>query len=168
MEEKGSGEGDGRSADIKGEETTGRGESRLDEINGENQREHLLEIHIGTLNVSGIAYGYRGKYINTEEDLLKIRPGDKLREVVEMMKTQGISLLALTDTHLGREGIQEVGTYLRQEGMDGGGIAAKKESGEEDTPGVRKKAGIYYIWNPIHVSVQDITEVYESRVARAR
>eukprot|EP00965_Chrysotila_dentata_P001635 54326-Pleurochrysis_carterae.AAC.1 len=106
--------------------------------------------------------------MNTEENLLKIRPGDKLREVTEMMKVQGISLLILTDTHLGREGIKEVGTYLRQEGMDGWGIAAKKEPGEEDTSGARRKAGIYYIWNPAQVSVMDITEVYESRVARAR
>eukprot|EP00965_Chrysotila_dentata_P016364 541690-Pleurochrysis_carterae.AAC.1 len=46
------------------------------------------EIQIGTLNISGIAFSYRGKYMKTEEELLKIRPGDKLREVTEMMKTQ--------------------------------------------------------------------------------
>eukprot|EP00965_Chrysotila_dentata_P102885 3396931-Pleurochrysis_carterae.AAC.1 len=46
------------------------------------------EIQVGTLNISGIAFGYRGKYMKTEEELLKIRPGDKLREVIEMMKVQ--------------------------------------------------------------------------------
>eukprot|EP00965_Chrysotila_dentata_P058541 1942262-Pleurochrysis_carterae.AAC.1 len=85
-----------------------------------------------------------------------------------MMKTQGISLMTLTDTHLGQEGMRDVGTYLRQEGMDGGGIVAKKDTGEEDITGTRRKAGVYYIWNPMQVSVQDITEVFESRVARAR
>eukprot|EP00965_Chrysotila_dentata_P259283 6213507-Pleurochrysis_carterae.AAC.2 len=119
MEEECSGKGAGRSTNIMGEEALGRRGGRLDELNGENQGEHLLEIHVGTLNVSEISYGYRGKYINTEEDLLKIRPGDKLREVTKMMKTQGISLLTLTDTHLGREGIREVGTYLRRNGRRG-------------------------------------------------
>eukprot|EP00965_Chrysotila_dentata_P132320 4375403-Pleurochrysis_carterae.AAC.1 len=52
--------------------------------------------------------------------------------------------------------------------MEGGGITAKKETGEEDITGARRKAGVYYIWNPMQVSVQDITEVLESRVARAR
>eukprot|EP00965_Chrysotila_dentata_P011994 393896-Pleurochrysis_carterae.AAC.1 len=66
------------------------------------------EIHIGTLNISGIAIGYRGRYMKTEEELLKIRPGDKLREVTEMMKTQGVSLMTLTDTHLSQEGMNEV------------------------------------------------------------
>eukprot|EP00965_Chrysotila_dentata_P009900 322946-Pleurochrysis_carterae.AAC.1 len=40
----------------------------------------ILEMHIGTMNISGISYGYRGKYMRTEEELLKIRPEDKLRE----------------------------------------------------------------------------------------
>eukprot|EP00965_Chrysotila_dentata_P065419 2168152-Pleurochrysis_carterae.AAC.1 len=96
--------------------------------------------------------------MNTTEDLLKIRPGDKFREVTEMMKTQGISLMTLTDTHLGQEGMRKVGTYLRQEGMEGGGITAKRETGEEDITGARRKAGVYHIWNPMQVSVQDITE----------
>eukprot|EP00965_Chrysotila_dentata_P028100 934556-Pleurochrysis_carterae.AAC.2 len=34
------------------------------------------EVHLGTLNISGIAFGYRGKYMKTEEELLKIRPGE--------------------------------------------------------------------------------------------
>eukprot|EP00965_Chrysotila_dentata_P132715 4388320-Pleurochrysis_carterae.AAC.1 len=83
------------------------------------------EIQIGTLNISGIAFSYRGKYIKTEEELLKIKPGDKLREVTEMMKTQGISLMTLTDTHLNQEGMKEVGTFLQQEGLGGGGINRK-------------------------------------------
>eukprot|EP00965_Chrysotila_dentata_P234655 6200306-Pleurochrysis_carterae.AAC.1 len=45
-----------------------------------------------------------------------------------------------------------------KEGMEGGGIIAKKETGEEDITGARRKAGVYYIWNPMQVSVQDITE----------
>eukprot|EP00965_Chrysotila_dentata_P259879 6213714-Pleurochrysis_carterae.AAC.1 len=53
---------------------------------GEVQRS---EVHVGTLNISGIALSYRGRYMKTEEDLLKIRPGDELREVTEMMKAQG-------------------------------------------------------------------------------
>eukprot|EP00965_Chrysotila_dentata_P121109 4005449-Pleurochrysis_carterae.AAC.1 len=52
--------------------------------------------------------------------------------------------------------------------MGGGGIAAKKEVGEGDITGARRKAGIYYIWNPTQVSVQDITKVYEGEVARAK
>eukprot|EP00965_Chrysotila_dentata_P128906 4261912-Pleurochrysis_carterae.AAC.1 len=56
---------------------------------GEGRGEQISELHIGTLNISGITFGYRGRYIKTEEELLKIRPGDKLREVTEMMKTQG-------------------------------------------------------------------------------
>eukprot|EP00965_Chrysotila_dentata_P043515 1446572-Pleurochrysis_carterae.AAC.1 len=65
------------------------------------------EIHIGTLNTSGIAFGYRGKYMKTEEEILKIRLGEKLREVTKMMKTQGVSLMTLTDTHLNQEGMNE-------------------------------------------------------------
>eukprot|EP00965_Chrysotila_dentata_P012338 405600-Pleurochrysis_carterae.AAC.1 len=72
-----------------------------------------LQIYIGALNVSGIAYGYRGRYIKTEEDLLKIRPGEIVREVTEMIKTQGVGVMTLTDTHLGKEGMEEVRTYLR-------------------------------------------------------
>eukprot|EP00965_Chrysotila_dentata_P212875 6187301-Pleurochrysis_carterae.AAC.1 len=53
---------------------------------GELQRS---KVHLGTLNISGIAFGYSGKYTKTEEELLQIRPGDKLREVTEMMKVQG-------------------------------------------------------------------------------
>eukprot|EP00965_Chrysotila_dentata_P009096 296087-Pleurochrysis_carterae.AAC.1 len=49
-------------------------------LTGELQGELTLETHIGTLNISGISFGYRGKYKQTEETLLKIRPGDKLRE----------------------------------------------------------------------------------------
>eukprot|EP00965_Chrysotila_dentata_P163717 5405750-Pleurochrysis_carterae.AAC.1 len=93
----------------------------------------MLEIHLGTLNISGIAYGYRGRYIKTEEELLRIRPGDKLREVTEMMKTQGVSLMTLTDTHLNQEGMREVSKYLQQEGLGGGGIAAKREQQSEGT-----------------------------------
>eukprot|EP00965_Chrysotila_dentata_P202511 6181167-Pleurochrysis_carterae.AAC.3 len=54
------------------------------------QEQQILETQIGTLNMSGISFGYRGKYIKTDEGLPKIRPGDKLREVTEMIKTQGI------------------------------------------------------------------------------
>eukprot|EP00965_Chrysotila_dentata_P033089 1102113-Pleurochrysis_carterae.AAC.1 len=171
-EKRGEGESSGLEEEIvnniteKG--TSERREGQQEATNGKNIEGCHLEVLIGTLNVSGISYGYRGKYIHTTEDLLKIRPGDKLREIIEMMKTQGISLMTLTDTHLGQEGITEVGIYLRQEGMGGGGIAARKEAGEEVTTGVRRKAGIYYIWNPSMVSVQDITEVHSGRAARAR
>eukprot|EP00965_Chrysotila_dentata_P199329 6179311-Pleurochrysis_carterae.AAC.3 len=59
-----------------------------------------------------------------QEDLLKIRPGDKLREVTEMMKTQGVHLMTLTDTHLSQEGKGEgnkrKNTLEREE--KGGGI----------------------------------------------
>eukprot|EP00965_Chrysotila_dentata_P090606 2990784-Pleurochrysis_carterae.AAC.1 len=33
------------------------------------------EVQIGTLNISGIAFSYRGKYMKTEEEILKIKPG---------------------------------------------------------------------------------------------
>eukprot|EP00965_Chrysotila_dentata_P015759 521545-Pleurochrysis_carterae.AAC.1 len=136
---------------------------------GESQRkEQILEVHIGTLNISGIAFGYRGRYIKTKEELLKIRPGDKLREVTEMMKTQGVSLMTLTDTHLNQEGMREVRKYLQQEGLEGGGITAKKEMHSEGMEySTRRRAGIYYIWDPMKISVAGIEEVYASRVARA-
>eukprot|EP00965_Chrysotila_dentata_P245261 6206454-Pleurochrysis_carterae.AAC.3 len=84
-----------------------------------------------------------------KEDLLKIRPGDKLREVIEMMKTQGVGLMTLTGTHLSQTVMYEVGKYLQQEGPGGGGIAAsRKEVEGEETLGARNKAGVYYIWDP--------------------
>eukprot|EP00965_Chrysotila_dentata_P061473 2035901-Pleurochrysis_carterae.AAC.2 len=126
------------------------------------------EVQIGTLNISGIAFSYRGKYLKTEEELLKINPGEKLREVVEMIKAQGISPMTLTDTHLSREGMDDVSKYLQQEGLSGGGIAAKKERQHEGTEySARKRAGIYYVWDPTKISVADIEEIYDSRVARA-
>eukprot|EP00965_Chrysotila_dentata_P074609 2464370-Pleurochrysis_carterae.AAC.2 len=43
----------------------------MKEKNTKKERKELtLEIQIGTLNISGIAYGYRGKYMKTEEELL--------------------------------------------------------------------------------------------------
>eukprot|EP00965_Chrysotila_dentata_P072602 2398633-Pleurochrysis_carterae.AAC.1 len=106
--------------------------------------------------------------MKTEEELLKIRPGDKLREVTEMMKTQGVSLMTLTDTHLNQEGMDEVGTFLQQEGLGGGGIAAKRERQSESMEySARRRAGIYYIWDPTKISVVGIEEVYTSRIARA-
>eukprot|EP00965_Chrysotila_dentata_P135424 4477582-Pleurochrysis_carterae.AAC.1 len=85
--------------------TMGEGEtpkgSKIEKTNIREIKElQRTEVHLGTLNISGITFSYRGKYMKTEEELLKIRPGDKLREVTEMMKTQGISLMTLTDTHL--------------------------------------------------------------------
>eukprot|EP00965_Chrysotila_dentata_P176859 5841195-Pleurochrysis_carterae.AAC.1 len=117
------------------------------------------------MNISGIAYGYRGKYMKTEEELLKFKPGDKLREVVEMMKTQGISLMTLTDTHLGQEGMEEVGKFLQQEGLAGGGIKAVREILEGGEYSARRRAGIYFIWDPTKLTVDGIKEVYASRVA---
>eukprot|EP00965_Chrysotila_dentata_P086203 2843601-Pleurochrysis_carterae.AAC.1 len=84
-----------------------------------------------------------------------------------MMKTQGVHLMTLTDTHLSRDGMGEVGTYLQQEGLGGGGIAATRETGEEVNTGTRRKAGIYYIWDPMKIQVSNIKEIYPSRVARA-
>eukprot|EP00965_Chrysotila_dentata_P070624 2335072-Pleurochrysis_carterae.AAC.1 len=103
--------------------------------------------------------------MKTEEELLKFRPGDKLREITEMMKTQGISLMTLTDTHLGREGMEEVGKFLQQEGLEGGGIAASRELTEGGEYSARRKAGIYFIWDPTKLSVDGMKEVYASRVA---
>eukprot|EP00965_Chrysotila_dentata_P087108 2875895-Pleurochrysis_carterae.AAC.1 len=67
-------------------ETHGAGEKTPDE-NKENSKiikegnmAQRSEAQLGTLNISGIAFSYRGKYMKTEEDLLKIRPGEKLRE----------------------------------------------------------------------------------------
>eukprot|EP00965_Chrysotila_dentata_P118646 3922473-Pleurochrysis_carterae.AAC.1 len=41
------------------------------ENNTKKERKELtMEIQIGTMNISGIAYGYRGKYMKTEEELL--------------------------------------------------------------------------------------------------
>eukprot|EP00965_Chrysotila_dentata_P147960 4884016-Pleurochrysis_carterae.AAC.7 len=127
-----------------------------------------LGLYIGILNVSGISYGHRVKYIKTEEDLLKIRPGKKLRKMTEMMKTQGIGLMTLSDTHRSKEGMEEVRTYLRQEGLGGGGIITRKEMNEETTLRARRRAGIYFIWDTTQMQVEDIEEVYESRVARAK
>eukprot|EP00965_Chrysotila_dentata_P041610 1379725-Pleurochrysis_carterae.AAC.1 len=84
-----------------------------------------------------------------------------------MIKAQGISLMTLTDTHLSQEGMDEVGKFLRQEGLGGGGIAAKKEMHAEGTEySARKRAGIYYVWDPTKISVAGIEEVYAGRVAR--
>eukprot|EP00965_Chrysotila_dentata_P103059 3402691-Pleurochrysis_carterae.AAC.1 len=127
--------------------------------------EQILEIQIGTINISGITYGYRGKYMKTEEELLKVKPGDKLREVTEMMKTQGISLMTLTDTHLSQGGMEEVGKFLQQEGLAGGGIAAVREMIEGGEYSARRRAGIYFIWDPTKLTVDTIKEVYASRVA---
>eukprot|EP00965_Chrysotila_dentata_P225767 6194971-Pleurochrysis_carterae.AAC.3 len=97
------------------------------------------QLHIGTLNMSGISYGYRGKYIKTEEDLLKIRPGEKLREVTKMMKTQGISLMTLLDT------LGHAPGYGRYEGGANISTTARKEMSEEAVLSARRRAGIYYI-----------------------
>eukprot|EP00965_Chrysotila_dentata_P183027 6044037-Pleurochrysis_carterae.AAC.1 len=83
---------EGRSAKQLGKQREQNMDERANagkEPTRERQRGLHMETNIGTLNMSGISFGYRGKYIQTEETLLKIRPGDKLREVVEMMKTQG-------------------------------------------------------------------------------
>eukprot|EP00965_Chrysotila_dentata_P237084 6201679-Pleurochrysis_carterae.AAC.1 len=120
------------------------------------------------MNISGISYGYRGKYMKTEEELLKIRLGDKLREVIEMMKTQGISLITLTDTHLSQEGMGEISKFLQQEGLGGGGIAAKREMMKGREYSARRRAGIYFIWDPTKLAVEGIEEVHASRVARVR
>eukprot|EP00965_Chrysotila_dentata_P171287 5652822-Pleurochrysis_carterae.AAC.1 len=114
-----------------GEEKTPKGRRIGNTDIREKKEQQGSEINLGTLNISGIAFGYRGKYLKTEEELLKIRPGDKLREVTEMMKTQGISLMTLTDTHLSQENMMEVGKYLQQEGLGGGGIEAKREQHNE-------------------------------------
>eukprot|EP00965_Chrysotila_dentata_P114799 3794293-Pleurochrysis_carterae.AAC.1 len=145
-------------------------ENRIGKTNiREGRGPHRSEVHLGTLNISGISISYRGKYINTEEELLKIRPGDKLREVTEMMKTQGISLMTLTDTHLNQENMTEVGQYLQQEGLEGGGIEARRERQSEGMEySARRRAGIYYVWDPTKLTVHGIEEVYISRVARAR
>eukprot|EP00965_Chrysotila_dentata_P057921 1920100-Pleurochrysis_carterae.AAC.1 len=83
--------------------------------------------------------------MKTEEELLKIKPGDKLREVTEMMKTQGVSLMTLTDT--------------QQEGLGGGGIVAKRERQNEGMNySARRRAGIYYVWDPTKVTVHGIKE----------
>eukprot|EP00965_Chrysotila_dentata_P081354 2686616-Pleurochrysis_carterae.AAC.1 len=103
--------------------------------------------------------------MKTEEELLKFRPGDKLREITEMMKTQGISLMTLTDTHLGWEGMEEMGKFLQQEGLAGRGIAASRELTEGGEYSARRRAGIYFIWDPTKLSVQGMKEVYASRVA---
>eukprot|EP00965_Chrysotila_dentata_P218045 6190375-Pleurochrysis_carterae.AAC.1 len=91
-----------KSGNVTGEDTPEKYTGKPEAPKGKSQEGHLLGIQIGTLNVSGLSYGYKGKYIKAEEDLLKIRPEDKLREVTEMMKTRGISLMTLTDTHLGQ------------------------------------------------------------------
>eukprot|EP00965_Chrysotila_dentata_P251837 6210305-Pleurochrysis_carterae.AAC.1 len=86
-----------------------------------------------------------------------------------MMKTQGVSLMTLTDTHLNQESMTEVGKYLQQEGLEGGGIEAKRERQKEGTEySARRRAGIYYVWDPTKLAVQEIEEVYTSRVARAK
>eukprot|EP00965_Chrysotila_dentata_P066599 2205839-Pleurochrysis_carterae.AAC.1 len=118
------------------------------------------------MNISGISYGYRGRYIKTEEELLKIRPGGKLREVTEMMKTQGVSLMTLTDTHLSQEGMGEISKFLQQEGLGGMGIAAKREMMEDMEYSARRRAGIYFVWDPTKLAVEGLEEVYASRVAR--
>eukprot|EP00965_Chrysotila_dentata_P114212 3775440-Pleurochrysis_carterae.AAC.1 len=78
-----------------------------------------------------------------------------------MMKAQGISLMTLTtDTHLGQEGTKKVSKYLQQEGMMGGGIAAKREIGEARGNTQRtKESG--------HILYMGPNAVYEGRVARA-
>eukprot|EP00965_Chrysotila_dentata_P187188 6171976-Pleurochrysis_carterae.AAC.1 len=93
------------------------------------------------MNISGISYGYRGRYMKTEEELLKIRPGDNLQEVTEIMKTQG-------------------------EELGGGEIAAKQEMMEGMEYSARRRAGIYFVWDPTKLAVEGIEEVYASRVAR--
>eukprot|EP00965_Chrysotila_dentata_P028101 934556-Pleurochrysis_carterae.AAC.3 len=85
-----------------------------------------------------------------------------------MMKVQRISLLTLTDTHLSQQGMTEVGKFLQQEELGGGGIAAKREMQSESMEySARRRAGIYYVWDPTKVSVNGIEEIYASRVARA-
>eukprot|EP00965_Chrysotila_dentata_P194812 6176598-Pleurochrysis_carterae.AAC.3 len=128
-----------------GEETTLKGNRTRTTSIREDRKLQKSEVHIETLNISGIAFGYRGRYIKTEEELLKIRPEDKLKE----------------------EGMREVGEFLQQEGL-GGGIAAKREMQAESMEySARRRAGIYYVWDPTEVSVNGIEEVYASRVARA-
>eukprot|EP00965_Chrysotila_dentata_P201055 6180354-Pleurochrysis_carterae.AAC.1 len=107
---------------LKGEEENWEGSKAGPTNAGEGTESQRSEVHLGTLNISGIAFGYRGKYIKTEEELLKIKPGDKLRKVTEMMKAQGVSLMTITDTHLNQEGMTEVGKFLQQEGLGGGGL----------------------------------------------
>eukprot|EP00965_Chrysotila_dentata_P198794 6179025-Pleurochrysis_carterae.AAC.2 len=85
-----------------------------------------------------------------------------------MMKTQGIGLMTLTDTHLSKEGMEKVHTYLRQEGLGGGDIIAKKEKDEQAILSARRRAGIYYIWDATQVQVNDTEKIYENRVARAK
>eukprot|EP00965_Chrysotila_dentata_P045453 1509994-Pleurochrysis_carterae.AAC.1 len=104
-----------------GEETISRGNRIGITGTGEEPGIQNSEVHVGTLNISGIAFGYRGRYMKTEEELLKIKPGDTLREVIEMMKAQEVSLMTLTDTHLSQEAMGEVGNFLQQEGLGGGG-----------------------------------------------
>eukprot|EP00965_Chrysotila_dentata_P020900 691833-Pleurochrysis_carterae.AAC.1 len=73
--------------------------------------------------------------------------------------------MTLTDTHLGQEGMEEVGKFLQQEGLAGGGIAAAREMIEGGVYSARRRAGIYFIWDPTKLSVDGIKEVYASRVA---
>eukprot|EP00965_Chrysotila_dentata_P060775 2014092-Pleurochrysis_carterae.AAC.2 len=129
---------------VMGEGGTREG-SRIGTTNIREERElQKSEVHLGTLNISGIAFGYRGKYMKTEEELLKIRPGDKLREVTEMMKAQRVSLMTLTDTHLNQAGMTEVGKFLQQEGLGRGGIAAKRERQSKGMEySARRRAGIF-------------------------
>eukprot|EP00965_Chrysotila_dentata_P094346 3118977-Pleurochrysis_carterae.AAC.1 len=152
---------------MRGEETEPTKKRTRTVGTGETRGEQILEMLMGTMNISGISYGYRGKYMKTEEELLKIRPGDKIRDVTEMMKTQGVSLMTLTDTHLSQEGMGEISKFLQQEGLGGGGIAAKREMTEGMEYSARRRAGIYFVWDPTKLAVEGIEEVYASRVARA-
>eukprot|EP00965_Chrysotila_dentata_P099937 3301832-Pleurochrysis_carterae.AAC.1 len=54
--------------DKKGEETESMRKRRRAVQMEETGGEQTLEVHIGTMNISGISYGYRGKYMKTEEE----------------------------------------------------------------------------------------------------
>eukprot|EP00965_Chrysotila_dentata_P061774 2045903-Pleurochrysis_carterae.AAC.1 len=74
--------------------------------------------------------------------------------------------MTLTDTHLSQEGMGEIGKYLQQEGLEGGGIAATREMTDDREYSARRRAGIYFIWDPTKLTVEGIEEVHASRVAR--
>eukprot|EP00965_Chrysotila_dentata_P250258 6209347-Pleurochrysis_carterae.AAC.1 len=74
--------------------------------------------------------------------------------------------MTLTDTHLSQEGMGDISKFLQQEGLGGGGIAAKREMMEGSEYSARRRAGIYFVWDPTKLAVEGIEEVYASRVAR--
>eukprot|EP00965_Chrysotila_dentata_P096145 3176441-Pleurochrysis_carterae.AAC.1 len=138
-------------------------------LTGEQLVKHMLETHIGTMNISGISFGYRGRYMKPEEELLKIRPGDKLREVTEMMKTQWVHLMTLTDTHLSQQGMAEVSTYLQQEGLGGGASwpRGKRETERIPAHGERREStvcGTLREYRVARATIQDLESGKELEV----